>query len=186
MKVPHNHGLPRRRTAWDKILSSLSSKPVVSHEPQGATEAPDLAWLRAQDPRSEMILSIFTEQTGLALLLNNIPCGSEFDSTNLGIEDILVDPPQERIEMICPLAQLEQGHYHIPTCLVHGTADEIAPFEDAAHFHEALRGKGVECEMLRLEGAKHLFDVYARPGDDVWRNQVLPALQFAANKARAS
>ena len=117
-------------------------------------------------------------------MLNDIPCGNRFESSQIRIEDVMATPSQERIEMICPLAQLEQGNYWAPTFLVHGTKDEVAPFKDAVRFHDAMRDRNIDCGMLCVKGARHLYDVFAAPGSQVWRENIIPALDFAVERVQ--
>jgi acetyl esterase/lipase len=44
-----------------------------------------------------------------------------------------------------------------PFLLVHGIEDETVPFAEAVGFAEALRAKGVRCDVLPVEGAGHVF-----------------------------
>jgi acetyl esterase/lipase len=51
-----------------------------------------------------------------------------------------------------------------PTLLIHGDKDELVPIWHSQKFQEALREKGVECELLVIKGAAHGFG-----GDDAKR-----------------
>lgn len=55
------------------------------------------------------------------------------------------DPPAEA----SPLAQLPLG---VPCVLIHGTDDDVVPFEQSRRYGEAAGG---EAELIRLEGAGH-------------------------------
>ncbi len=55
----------------------------------------------------------------------------------------------ERPPEASPLRQLPLG---VPQILVHGTADEVVPFEQSARYAEAAGG---EAELVPLEGAGH-------------------------------
>ncbi|MET7425960.1 alpha/beta hydrolase [Dactylosporangium sp. NPDC005555] len=44
-----------------------------------------------------------------------------------------------------------------PFLLVHGTEDEIVPFAEAAGFAGALRAQGVRCDVIPVQGARHVF-----------------------------
>jgi pimeloyl-ACP methyl ester carboxylesterase len=55
------------------------------------------------------------------------------------------EPPREA----SPLAQLPLG---VPHVLVHGTRDDVVPFEQSTRYAEASRG---EAELIPLEGAGH-------------------------------
>ena len=55
------------------------------------------------------------------------------------------EPPREA----SPLAQLPLG---VPQVFVHGTRDDVVPFEQSARYVEASRG---EADLITLEGAGH-------------------------------
>ena len=46
-----------------------------------------------------------------------------------------------------------------PTVLVHGTEDLMVPCEISRELFEALREKGVDTELVKVEGANHGFDL---------------------------
>ena len=45
-----------------------------------------------------------------------------------------------------------------PTLIIHGTKDNIVPYEQATLMHDRLKAAGVEVELLTLEGAGHGFE----------------------------
>jgi len=56
-----------------------------------------------------------------------------------------------------------------PFLIVHGTADETTPFEQAEMLHAALRSAGVAAELIPLEGRTHSWTAQIDPPDDAWR-----------------
>ncbi len=98
---------------------------------------------------------------------------------------LLGGPPAERLAFARLASPLFNIHPDAPPfLLVHGTEDELVPFAEAVAFAEALRARGVRCDLLPVEGAGHVFtgasvevgtlteagadfldDVLARPGD---------------------
>ncbi|KAI9725826.1 MAG: Type I Iterative PKS [Chrysothrix sp. TS-e1954] len=197
LRIPPANNYPTRRMPWPQIFKSTSSSEVTHHDPAGRNEDPAMSWLCRQDPRCELVLSLFREDTGLALLLNtDIPCGESFvcragahagilgggsagdEEDRLVKEVILSQPSRERISAICPLAQLRQGHYVTPTFIIHSDADEVAPYDDAVEFCEAMEDQGVKCDMLKLHGKKHLHDLNIRSHSIEWVEQVEPGYQF--------
>ena len=59
-----------------------------------------------------------------------------------------------------------------PTVLVHGTADLMVPFEISRELHEALREKGVETELIEMEGENHGFDLVPGAIEDEKKRRV--------------
>lgn len=48
-----------------------------------------------------------------------------------------------------------------PGLLIHGTADDLVPFEQSERLHRALLNAGAECELLALPGEAHSFSMAA-------------------------
>lgn len=42
---------------------------------------------------------------------------------------------------------------------MHGTRDDLIPWQQTQRTHEALRESGVQAELRVVEGAPHLFDL---------------------------
>jgi acetyl esterase/lipase len=45
-----------------------------------------------------------------------------------------------------------------PFLLVHGTADWLVPYAQSEQLHAALTGAGVDCELVPVDNAQHIFD----------------------------
>jgi acetyl esterase/lipase len=127
-----------------------------------------LAWIKPGDPRSELVLSLLKEGNGLPLLLNGIS----------NPEDYKRLPDPRLVKAISPMAQIQDGRYKTPTYIVHGTMDEVVPYDSAVKFVEALRHHGVDCGFLTVEGVKHIHDLDLKPGTVSWEAQVAPAYEF--------
>lgn len=177
LEIPRNNKLPPRRMKIEDILATLPSGPVSHHETSSGEDA-ELGWIRAHDPRSELLLSVFSEGTGLSLLLNDVPCGSNYSTQSQPLSALMPRPSSERCAAICPLAQLRRGNFDVPTFIIHGDQDRVAPFDSAVRFHESLKERGVPTAMLALNGAPHLHDVRLRPGSPQWAEQVAPGYDF--------
>jgi acetyl esterase/lipase len=131
-----------------------------------------LGWVRPGDPRSELVLSLFKEGIGLPLLLNGLP--------RLGTpqSEWFKPPASELVSAISPLAQLRRGAYDVPTFIIHGTNDQIAPFTDAERFVAELKRQGIVHGFLPLTGIEHIHDLTARPGSKEWKEMVEPGYRF--------
>jgi acetyl esterase/lipase len=66
----------------------------------------------------------------------------------------------------------------IPTYIIHGTSDEVAPFGNAERFMAEMQEKGIQCEFLALKGVGHIHDVGMRPGMAGWEEGVTPGYAF--------
>lgn len=119
---------------------------------------------------------MFKEGTGLSLLLNGLP--------RPGAKS-LDQPTQAQIIAISPLAQLRKGNYDVPTFIIHGTRDQIAPFADSEKFVVELKKRIITCGFLPLEGVDHIYDLQLKPGTREWETKVEPGYQFLFDVVRS-
>lgn len=104
----------------------------------------------------------------MSLLFNGIPqTGEEFPVPNA-----------ERAIALSPLAQVRKGNYSVPTYLIFGDQDEIAPFGKAAEFAQALKDADVKSGFLPVAGGKHIFDLGLLPGSQAWEESIGPGYDF--------
>ncbi|HEY3444533.1 MAG TPA: alpha/beta hydrolase [Paludibaculum sp.] len=59
----------------------------------------------------------------------------------------------KRLAELSPYSMVKKGLP--PFLLIHGTADEQVPYEQSPRFCEALKAKGVPCELYTVPGAGH-------------------------------
>lgn len=97
------------------------------------------------------------------MLLNGIPAAQD---------GIVAIPSSEAIGAICPLARLKAGEFDVPTYVIHGTADEVAPFAGAERFVAEMKARGVKCGFSKVFGGKHVHDLDIEPDDEAWLEQV--------------
>ena len=60
------------------------------------------------------------------------------------------------VERFCPVRHVTRAFP--PTLLLHGNQDMDVPFEQSVQMAEALRSKGVTCELIALPDHGHAFD----------------------------
>lgn len=154
-------------------LTSAAPRQTTEHAVKTEKDGPRLGWVRAGDPRSELVLALIKEEHGMALLLNDgALAGAEDDAAALPY------PDEARAAALSPLAQLRRGRYGTPTCVVFGDADEVAPYAPAAEFARVLGEQGVRGALLSVAGARHIFDLDLAPGSDGWARHIEPAYAF--------
>lgn len=69
-------------------------------------------------------------------------------------------PDPERVRSISPYAQILEGNYRTPTYMIHGTADDMIPWQQSQKTIDALKRQGVAADIYVLDGAEHLFDTF--------------------------
>ena len=123
------------------------------------------------DPRSRIILHMNWKGQTLPILLNGLP-SKAFAATFPKSTDYanLPQPSEEQIAFINPLAQVRNGAYRTPTYLIHGTKDDLVPWQQSQQFADALRGRGVQVGAEVVEGKVHLFDLYRDADGSGWES----------------
>lgn len=69
-----------------------------------------------------------------------------------GVQE-LNDEGLKRLTELSPYSMVRKGLP--PFLLLHGTADEQVPYEQSPRFCEALKAKGVRCEVYTVPGGRH-------------------------------
>lgn len=200
--------LPRPSKSLDDIIAALPSKPVSTPRTHTLTcsfsqiqrsiesESPltiyqitsssssgdtsDLGWVRQGDPRSDLLLAISQQSIALPVLLNGL-------TGDRKLADLLTSPSPAMVAAISPLARVRAGQYAVPTFIVHGTEDEVAPFAGAERFAKEMhkQAPSVRCELLALPGARHLFDLGLEEGSRQWERLVAPGYIFLCEVLKA-
>jgi acetyl esterase/lipase len=79
---------------------------------------------------------------------------------------------------------VHQFHPHFPpTMFVHGTADVFVPDYVSRRAHEKLTSLGVRSQIVEATGAAHVFDFAITEEDPLFKEKVIPALEFMAREA---
>lgn len=116
------------------------------------------------DPRSRIVLHMNWTGQMLPVILNGLPTRAGADPS----VDYrhMPQPGADRIAAISPCAQIRAGNYATPTYIVHGTRDDLIPWQQARTTYEALVARGVPAGLDVVEGAEHLFDLYRSRAKD--------------------
>lgn len=75
---------------------------------------------------------------------------------------ILPQPDADVVATISPLCHasgVAQPVYDTPTFIIHGTEDDLVPWEQSQRFHEMLVAKGVKAGIRLVHRGQHLFDL---------------------------
>jgi acetyl esterase/lipase len=147
------------------------------------------AWAQNELPQLMQAHSITLDKSRITVIGYSIG-GQLALSTAWTLQDASLSPPKAilsfygptDLEPISPIAQVKNGRYHTPTYIVHGTDDEVVPYNSAVKFVQALRDHSVDCGFLTVDGAKHNYDVDLKPATVSWEAQIAPAYEFLFRK----
>ncbi|KAH8202697.1 hypothetical protein TruAng_003183 [Truncatella angustata] len=142
------------------LLEGVYDHPITAYNPT-ATKRALGGWMSQSDPRSRIALHMNWTGRYLQVLLRGLSgCHRARAIPGADPTDTLRDPSQEEIQAVSPLAQIRRGVYRVPTFIIHGTKDDLIPWQQAVRTYESLQQQGVAAEIRILEGAVHLFDLY--------------------------
>lgn len=152
------------------LLEGIQEKPITAYNVPAGKRAVG-GWMSTSDPRSRIALHMNWKGQALPVLLNGLPSKStlsESESTSRKWLSLSM-PENDKIVAASPYSQITRGNYRTPTFLVHGTEDDLIPWQQTQDTHDALVEKGVPAGVEIVEGAVHLFDLYRDPDGRYWQ-----------------
>lgn len=138
---------------YDFLYDGLADKPIVGYTPDSSKRALG-GWMSLEDPRCRVILHMNWEGKSLPALINALNRTGARSVTNPPF------PSVEQIQAVSPLAQIRACNYKTPTFFIHGTRDDLVPWQASQRSYQALRERGVSAGISILENGLHLFDLY--------------------------
>lgn len=143
------------------IWEGVYSFPITAYNPSPSARALG-GWMAPEDARSRICLFMNWHAMTLPILVHGMKKKAAHHHGGGNKRDALFEslPPPSlfQIQDISPFAQIKKGVYKTPTFIVHGTRDDLIPWQQAQRTYEALKEKGVEAEIRIVEGGIHLFD----------------------------
>ena len=136
------------------VDQGISDRPITSYIPS-RVERPKGGWMAPNDPRSLISLHMNWKGQTLQFLLTKWKHGKESIKCKEPVR-----PTENEVKAASPLAQIRNGHYQSPTFLIHGTQDDLIPYEQSIRTYRELVAKGITAEIRVLENELHLFDIY--------------------------
>ncbi|KAI9643621.1 hypothetical protein NHQ30_008243 [Ciborinia camelliae] len=144
------------------LLEGVRSTPVTSYTPTTSTGASNQLF-SLSDPRTRFILHMNWRAQTLPILINGLPSLSTIQASLSPADylslDSLPQPSPSQIAQISPYSQILDSRYKTPTFLIHGTEDDLIPWQQSRKTYEALRERGIDAGIEILEGMGHLFDL---------------------------
>jgi acetyl esterase/lipase len=138
------------------LQEGLFEQPIVAYSPPASARLLG-GWMSLQDPRSRIVLYMNWNGAALPILINGLSKETSRDERTK-----VPMPNREQIRSISPLAHVQDGTYRTPTYLIHGTADDLVPWQQSKRMMDALQEKGVPVHLQLLESEPHLFDMFRR------------------------
>ena len=134
------------------VWEGMYGSPITSYNPPTSAHALG-GWMTPEDARSRICLIMNWKGQTLPMLINNLKHAKEDPRSRN-----LAPPTKKQIQSISPLAQIQSRAYRTPTFIVHGTRDDLIPWQQALRTYKALCDYGVLAEIRLVQGAVHLFD----------------------------
>ncbi|KAF2644665.1 BcPKS19, polyketide synthase [Massarina eburnea CBS 473.64] len=151
------------------VLEAIQEQPISNYGVIGA-------WEPLSDPRiltdarSRVVLHINWKAQTLPVILGGLP--SRRSASNYpDVEDWnnLPQPSLDKIQAASALAQIRKGNYRTPTFLIHGTADDLVPWQQSRDTHAAMVERNIETDLVLIEGAPHICDLSSDRNSDGWK-----------------
>ncbi|KAI4160942.1 MAG: hypothetical protein L6R39_000148 [Caloplaca ligustica] len=142
------------------LLEGVRNSAITAYNPPASARALG-GWMAPEDPRSRICLYMNWRGKALPVLLNGLKPGQRRseDNKSVGQDPHIPFPTKEQIAAVSPLAQVRRGTYQVPTFLVHGTEDDLIPWEQTQRTYSALVERGLRAEVRIVKDGIHLFDV---------------------------
>ncbi|KAL4757809.1 uncharacterized protein BDW70DRAFT_171009 [Aspergillus foveolatus] len=142
--------------------------PLTSRSNSKAGRTPAGGWMAPDDPRSRIVLHMNWKGQCLPVLLRGLPSSNSLPPSDA---EKLMSQPQpeiEEIQRVSPYAQIRRGVYRTPTFVIHGTDDDLIPYEQSVRTVQALKDMGVRAEVSVPQGKAHLFDMFKDADGSSW------------------
>lgn len=152
------------------LLEAVRDEPITSYDEVGAWEPFDNPRVQT-DPRFRLILHINWKAQTLPVIIGGLPSKSALANSGKEIGDIMhrPQPPKEELQKCSPRAQIMRGSYRTPTFFVHGTDDELIPWQMTQGTFEALKERGVKTGVEMVRGKGHICDLSSEPESEGWK-----------------
>lgn len=123
------------------------------------------------DPRCRIVLHMNWKAQTLPVLLSGLqPIVAEDGRNSVSCDQTaLPQPSAQEIVRCSPLAQVKRGVYTTPTFLVHGTADELIPWQQSQRMWQQLTNRGVTAHLELIPGRPHICDTSADLESPDWK-----------------
>ena len=147
--LPFGPKLVPEQSGYD-LWEAVHDQPITGYNPPPAARALG-GWMVPNDPRSRIALHMNWKAKTLPILLHGLQRSRREGPP---------EPSLSQIQAVSPLSQISKGTYSTPTFIVHGTQDDLIPWEQAERTYQKLTEHGIDAEIRLVKDAVHLFDIY--------------------------
>ncbi|KAI0145488.1 beta-ketoacyl synthase domain-containing protein [Xylariaceae sp. FL1272] len=176
------NGAPYQGQQYD-VLEGVRDEALSSYDMVGAWEEPLVDPRSQHDARCRIVLHINWKAQTLPIILNGLPSRAKAGPGKSW--DALPEPSLEVIRAASPRAQVRRGTYMVPTFFIHGTADDLIPWEQSKNTYETMVESGLDTEIVLLEDGQHICDLSSDPVSDGWK-AVLRGYEFICSRAQST
>ncbi|KAK7993967.1 C6 finger domain-containing protein [Apiospora arundinis] len=166
------NGAPYKGQRYD-VLDGVEDQPIANYEMVGAWEEPVADPRSHSDPRTKIVLHINWKAQTLPVILGGLPSRRKVvKSGSDGAEmdwNALPQPSLDTIRAASPYAHIKQGTYRVPAFFIHGTADDLIPWQQSQETYQLMREAGIETGLVLVDGAPHICDLSSDPISEGWK-----------------
>ncbi|KAK6074459.1 polyketide synthase (beta-ketoacyl synthase) [Seiridium cupressi] len=163
------NGAPYTGQQYD-LLEGIQDQPITNYEMVGAWEEPLSDPSSHNDPRTRIVLHINGKAQTLPIILGGLPSRKKAAAEHPTIDwNALPQPKLETIRAASPRAHIHQGTYSVPTFFIHGTADDLIPWQQSHGTYRTMKDNGIETDLVLIEGALHICDLSSDPKSEGWK-----------------
>lgn len=105
----------------------------------------------------------------LPIIINGLPSRASLSQLDTTAWNSLHQPQLEEIRKCSPLAQVRARKYITPTFIVHGTADDLIPWQQSQRTVDEMLAHGIDARLILVDGAPHICDSSRDLESDGWR-----------------
>lgn len=164
------------------VLEGVQDQPITTYSLVEAWEPLSDSRIHA-DPRCRIVLHMNWKAQTLPVILGGLP-SRKMTARNSASNDwnALPQPTSDKIAAASVRTQVHQGNYMTPTFLIHGTNDDLIPWEQSQGTYEAMVENNVPAQLVLVQGAPHVCDLSSDPDSAGWK-ATLRGYEFLASYA---
>ncbi|CAI6331173.1 unnamed protein product [Periconia digitata] len=161
------------------VLESIQDEPITNYGLVGAWEPLSDPRI-GTDPRCRIVLHINWKAQTLPVIIGGLPSRAKANTMTVRDWNNLPQPELKEILRASPRAHIVRNQYNTPTFLVHGTSDDLIPWQQSQETYETLVRNGVPAGLALVEGAPHICDLSGNAQSEGWK-AVLKGYDFLSS-----